>query len=63
MGGDHVTDLCASISKASPVWIDYVVDDFKKEAITTAGSLGFSKLLLKTLISSHGGDMKIMTPR
>jgi magnesium transporter len=55
MGGEHVGDLCASIGRASLAWIDYVVDDFEKEAVATAGALGFSELLLKNLIASRGG--------
>ncbi len=55
LGGQDVRELCSSIGSASLAWIDYVVDDFEKEAVQTAASLGFSESLLKNLIVSRGG--------
>lgn len=55
LGGDNVTDLYTSIGGASLAWIDYVVDDFEKEAIQIATALGFSEVLLKNLIANRGG--------
>ncbi len=54
-GGESVSELCSSIGGASLAWIDYVVDDFEKEAVQTAAALGFSEPLLKNLLASPGG--------
>lgn len=40
------------IKKSSVAWIDYVVDDFKKEAAKIAVSLGFSEILISNLLKS-----------
>jgi len=51
---NDVTDFCPMISKATVAWIDYVVDDFEKESLSIAQSLGFSELLAKNMIKCTG---------
>jgi magnesium transporter len=55
VGALNVTDLCGNIGTASLAWIDYVVEDFEKEAMSVAASLGFSELLLRSLLASPKG--------
>ena len=55
LGAKNAADFCGFISTASLAWIDYVVDDFEKEALQIASSLGFSEILLRNLLASPGG--------
>jgi magnesium transporter len=55
LGGSNVTDLSECIGAASLAWIDYVIEDFEKEAVSVASSLGFSDVLLKSLLASPTG--------
>jgi magnesium transporter len=45
-----VEDFAPLINAASIAWIDYVVDDFMKDAPKVATSLGFSEILIKSLM-------------
>ncbi len=55
LGANNAKDFCEFISSASLAWIDYVIDNFEKEALEIASSLGFSELLLRNLLASPGG--------
>ncbi len=64
-----VSNFYPLIRKASIAWIDYVVDDLKKNAVEEANELGFSKLLVKNLLKHvRGGyedfndEMGLMLP-
>ena len=51
-----ITDFIPVVEKASVAWIDYVTDDFNKEAISVASKLGFSETLVRNLLNgSHSG--------
>ncbi|MDD1671596.1 MAG: CorA family divalent cation transporter [Methanomicrobiales archaeon] len=55
LSAHHVADLCSFIGESTLAWIDYVVDDFEKEAASVATSLGFSEVLLKSLLANPTG--------
>ncbi len=54
MQSRNISDFLGMIERASVVWIDYVADDFDKEAKVVATNLGFSETLLRNIMSgSH----------
>ncbi|MDD1675569.1 MAG: CorA family divalent cation transporter [Methanomicrobiales archaeon] len=55
LGASDVTDLSGYVGSASLAWIDYVVDDFEKEAPNAVATLGFSDVLLRSLLASPSG--------
>ncbi len=68
--GRKIRDILPNIKGASVVWMDYVVDgDFQKEVKEIAGFLGFSDLLIKSLLKSgrsnyedFGQELGILIP-
>jgi len=48
-----ISDFCHLVQEASITWIDYVVEDFEKEAIGAATALGFSEILVKSLLRNQ----------
>jgi len=52
----NIADFLPVVKKASVAWIDYVTDDFDKEAVVVAAKLGFSEVLVRNLLKgSHSG--------
>ncbi len=49
---ETLKDFAPMIKKSSVVWVDYIVEDFEKEAVSTAVSLGFSENLVKSLLEN-----------
>jgi len=68
--GRKIRDILPNLQGASLVWMDYVVDgDFHKEVKEVAGFLGFSDLLIKSLLKSgksnyedFGQELGILIP-
>ncbi|WP_369424666.1 CorA family divalent cation transporter [Methanothrix sp.] len=50
-----IAALSEFVRDASIAWVDYVVEDFDKEGVNVANSLGFSEILLKSLIRDPAG--------
>lgn len=47
--------LAEFVKRSSIAWIDYIVDDFERDALNIAVSIGFSELLLKSLMRDPSG--------
>jgi len=52
---NNVNEFRELISTAAVSWIDYVVDDFKKDGVNAAKTLGFSETLVTALLKSKEG--------
>jgi magnesium transporter len=51
-----IEDLTIPISKAKIAWIDYIIDDFEKEAVDVSVKAGFSEHLVKRLLLNVSGN-------
>lgn len=49
---ESLKDFAPMIKRSTVAWVDYIVEDFEKEAVTTAVSLGFSEKLVKSLLEN-----------
>ncbi len=65
----NIEDVCHLVKSSSVIWVDYILDDLKKEAHYIATSLGFSESLIRTIVKStrsgyedFGNEMGIMLP-
>lgn len=47
----NINEFQGLIKKASVSWVDYIVEDLKRDAIGVASSLGFSESLVNTLLA------------
>ncbi len=52
MEAENINEFKKIVDGAVVSWIDYIVDDLKKEAVSAATSLGFSELLVSILIKN-----------
>lgn len=64
-----IEDFSTNIGKATVSWVDYVVDDLKKDAPTAAKILGFNEVLVNSLLKNKESgyedvntEMGIMMP-
>ncbi|MCX8175121.1 MAG: CorA family divalent cation transporter [Candidatus Micrarchaeota archaeon] len=48
-----LSDFLPAIRRSSIAWVDYVVDDFDRDAAKCASQLGFSELLVKNLLKNQ----------
>ncbi len=51
-----IDDFTSLIDHATIAWIDYIIDDFEKEAIESAAKVGFSEQLIKRLLLDIRGN-------
>jgi magnesium transporter len=51
-----IDDFAPLIDHASVAWIDYIIDDFEKEASESAAKVGFSEELVKRLLQDIRGN-------
>lgn len=51
-----IEDLITLVAKAQIAWIDYIVDDFEKDAIESSVKAGFSEQLVKRLLMNVSGN-------
>jgi magnesium transporter len=51
-----IDDFTPLIDHASIAWIDYIIEDFEKEATESAGKVGFSDQLIKRLLQDIRGN-------
>lgn len=65
----NIDEFCKIIKPSSIAWIDYVVDNFEREAPKVATALGFSESLIKSLLKNQrngyedfGPEMGIVIP-
>lgn len=49
---EYIEDFEPFIKKAQIAWVDYIVEDFSKDASKTAQKMGFSELLVKSLLKN-----------
>ncbi len=49
---EYVEDLGHFVSKANVAWVDFIVDDFRKESLRVAIKFGFSEFLVKNLLKN-----------
>jgi magnesium transporter len=52
----NIEDLTAKINRTQIAWIDYIVDDFEKEAVDASIKAGFSEHLVKKLLLNVSGN-------
>jgi len=69
MEADTIKDFIPLIKNATIAWIDYVAEDFAKEAVEKAGELGFSENLSVSLLKNSrsgyedfGNEMGVLIP-
>jgi magnesium transporter len=51
-----IDDFASVINHASIAWIDYIIEDFEKEATESAAKVGFSEQLIKRLLLDVRGN-------
>ncbi len=51
-----INEFGETIKNSTVCWIDYIVSDFKKEAVTAARSVGFSETLITNLLKNKRSD-------
>lgn len=56
----NLEDFKLLIDNGSIAWVDYIVEDFQKEATDTASKLGFSHLLVERLLMNIKGGYEDM---
>ena len=49
---EYLEDLIPFAKKASVAWVDYIIDDFRTDAVEVAKKLGFSETLVITLLKN-----------
>jgi magnesium transporter len=49
---EYVEDLGHFVSKANVAWVDFIVDDFRKEPLQVALKFGFSEILVRNLLKN-----------
>jgi magnesium transporter len=69
MESRDVKDFIARVGSCSVAWVDYIVDDLRKEGPAIASALGFSETLISTLLKSEragyedvDNEMGMLTP-
>ena len=51
-----IDDFASQIEHTSVAWIDYIIDDFEKDASESAAKIGFSEELVKRLLQDIRGN-------
>jgi hypothetical protein len=59
----NINDFTPLIDQASIAWIDYIIEDFEKEAVDASVKASFSEQLVKRLLVDVRGLTRTLTPR